>query len=284
MKKFLFAVVAFSIAFSISSCKKDTAETGPGAIDIEFDNIAVVDGIQRQLSLVTPGSASYTYQNGMGQDFNINLLRYYISNIKLEGPNGELFEDHVHVDVSGTEGIYLVDESDLSTGVINLEDVPAGQYNKITFTVGVDEDGVQEGAAGGVLDPATCHMFWNWNSGYIAMKFEGQSPVSNGGTSGGETVDGTSPNGIVYHVGGWRDMPGTAFVKNNKTLTFGFDTNARVEKGLQPRVHMVFDVLSLFKGQNMIDFTGNHNVHKPVDGQPVAENIPAAFAFDHVHQ
>lgn len=269
----------------LQSCSDDepTGSSDAGVIEIEFDNIAIIDGVQRQLSLVTPGSENYGYTNGMGQDFNINLLRYYITNIKLEGPNGEVFEDNVHVDAAGTEGVYLIDESDLSTGLIMLNDVPAGEYNNITFTVGVEENGVQDGAAGGNLDPATCNMFWNWNSGYVAIKFEGQSAVSPGGTSGFETLEGVE-KGILYHIGGWKDVDGTAFVYNNKTLSIPFDTNAKVESGQQPHVHMVFDVLSLFDGDNRIDFTGNNNVHKPVDGKPAADNIPGAFAFDHIHQ
>ena len=208
----------------------------------------------------------------MGQDFNINLLRYYITNIKLTGPNGEVFEDHIHVDAAGTEGIYLIDEANPASSSVILKSVPAGNYNKITFTV-----------VGGALDIATSKMFWNWNSGYIALKFEGQSPVSAGGTSGTETLGGVT-KGIAYHIGGWKDVTGTAFVYNNKTLSFDFDTNAKVKKGQQPTVHMVFDVLKLFTGKNTIDFTGNNNVHKPVDGKPAAENIPTAFAFDHIHQ
>ncbi|MFT4567322.1 MAG: hypothetical protein ACI9FN_002288 [Saprospiraceae bacterium] len=152
----------------------------------------------------------------MSQDFNINLLRYYITNIKLEGPDGASFEDDVDVDISETKGIYLIDESDLATGFITFDNVPSGEYNKITFTVGVNENGMQDGAVGGVLDPATCNMFWNWNSGYIAIKFEGQSSMSNGGASGSETLDATISNAILYHVGGWRDMEGTAFVYKKK--------------------------------------------------------------------
>lgn len=285
MNKVLFSILFFGLILFVVSCEEDDdmSLNEPGNVEIEFDNIALVNGVMRQLSLVTPGSDEYEYTNGMGQDFNINLLRYYITNIKLEGPNGEVFEDHVHVDAAETEGIYLIDEAIPSSGSVVLNDVPAGEYDKITFTVGVDENGVTEGAAGGNLDPATCNMFWNWNSGYVAVKFEGQSPVSPGGTTGFETLEGVD-KGILYHIGGWKDVDGTAFVYNNKTLSFDFDTNAKVEKGQQPTVHMVFDVLKLFAGENMIDFTGNNNVHKPVDGKPAAENIPGAFAFDHIHQ
>ena len=281
--KSFYSVIFLTLAIFMVSCKKDSDKKDPGNIEIEFDNIAVVNGIERQLTLVSPGSTDYGYTNGMSQTFNINLLRYYITNIKLEGPNGEVFTDHVHVSSSGTEGIYLVDEAQPSSGSVILDNVPAGEYNKITFTVGVEENGVTEGAAGGNLDPATCKMFWNWNSGYIALKFEGQSNVSAGGTTGTETLEGVT-KGIPYHIGGWKTIDGTAFVYNNKTMSFTFDTKAKVEKGLQPAVHMVFDVIKLFSSKNLIDFTGNNNVHKPVDGKPAAENIPGAFAFDHIHQ
>ena len=201
----------------------------------------------------------------------------------MEGPNGEFFEDEVHVDLDHAHGIYLIDESDLSTGLIRLENIPEGEYNKITFMVGVDEANVQEGAAGGVLDPATCNMFWNWNSGYVALIFEGQSAVSAGGASGQTVITGNT-DGLAFHVGGWRDIEGTAFVNNNQTLSYTFDTNAKVKEGELPEVHMVFDVLKMFEGQNLIDFTGNNNVHKPTDGTPIAENLAGAFAFDHIHQ
>lgn len=284
MNKIIISILLVGFTLITISCNDDDPSPEEfGVMEIEFDNIALVNGVQRQLSLVTPGSDDFNYTNGIGQEFNINLLRYYITNIKLEGPNGELFEDQVEVDASGTKGIYLIDESDLTTGLITLGEVPSGDYNKITFTVGVEENGIQEGVAGGNLDPATCNMFWNWNSGYIAIKFEGQSPVSLGGTNGFETLEGVE-DGILYHIGGWRDVDGTAFVYNNKTLSFDFDVDAKVDQEQQPHIHMVFDILSLFSGDNMIDFTGNNNVHKPVDGTPAAQNIPGAFAFDHVHQ
>ncbi len=283
MKNKLFFLLAF-LAFGFASCEKESESKEPGTIDINFDNVAIVNGTQTQLSMATAGSTTYTYTNGMSQTFNVTLLRYFISAIELTGPNGEYFKDEVSVSAAGSKGYYLIDESKSASQYVTLNDVPAGEYNKLTFTVGVDSTGVVDGAAGGMLDPATNKMFWNWNSGYIAVKFEGQSPVSNSGITGSESLAAGAANGIVYHVGGWKNQPGTAFVYNNKRLSFTFDTNVKVDKDRNPEVHMVFDMLKLFKGTKTIDFTGNHNVHKPADGVDVANNIPAAFAFDHVHQ
>lgn len=283
MKKILFIVIAAMFLFS--SCKKDD-DNGleiNGKMEIEFDNIAIVNDIQRQLNMTTVGDTNYGYQNEMGQDFNITLLRYFISEIVLEGPNGERFEDLLSVDATDAKGYYLVDESVSASQLITLEDIPAGEYNKISFTVGVAEEGVKEGAAGGSLDPATNGMFWNWNAGYVALKFEGQSSVSVGGAVG-NTIAPEDEKGIVYHVGGWKEIEGTAFVNNNKSLSYAFDVNAKVGGDHEPHVHMVFDVLSMLSAKNQIDFTGNNNVHKPVDGQAIAENLAEAFRFDHIHQ
>ncbi len=283
MKKILFIVIAAMFLFS--SCKKDD-DNGleiNGKMEIEFDNIAIVNDIQRQLNMTTAGDANYDYQNEMGQDFNITLLRYFISEIVLEGPNGERFEDLLSVDATDAKGYYLVDESVSASQLITLEDIPAGEYNKISFTVGVAEEGVKEGAAGGSLDPATNGMFWNWNAGYVALKFEGQSSVSAGGAVG-NTIAPEDEKGIVYHVGGWKEIEGTAFVNNNQSLSYAFDVNAKVGGDHQPHIHMVFDVLSMLSAKNQVDFTGNNNVHKPVDGQAIAENLAEAFRFDHIHQ
>ncbi|MBX2874619.1 MAG: hypothetical protein KTR30_21030 [Saprospiraceae bacterium] len=48
---------------------------GPGTLEIEFDNLAIVDAIQGQLNLQEVSSTSCNYQNAMGQDFNLTFLR-----------------------------------------------------------------------------------------------------------------------------------------------------------------------------------------------------------------
>ncbi|MBK8852427.1 MAG: hypothetical protein IPN73_20040 [Saprospiraceae bacterium] len=74
------------------------------------------------------------------------------------------------------------------------------------------------------------------------------------------------------------------FVYNNKRISFDFDTDAIVDAKSSPHVHMTFDVLGLFNGHHKVDFTGNHNVHKPSDGVDIAHNMEESFSFDHIHQ
>ncbi|MEZ5043928.1 MAG: MbnP family protein [Saprospiraceae bacterium] len=283
--KNLFTIVTLSLLVFLSCNKKgeDIPAVKNGVVNIVFDNIAVVGQLQKQLKLSAVGGENYDFKSGLGQDFNVTLLRYFISKIVLEGPNGERYEDEISVSATGAKGFYLVDENDFDSQLITLSDVPAGEYNKVSFTVGIDEEGVKEGAAGGVLDPATNGMFWNWNAGYVALKFEGQSPVAAGGANG-NTITPDNAKGLVFHVGGWKEVKDTPFVYNNKRLSYTFYTSVKVNSEKDPYVHMVFDVLKMLAAKNMIDFTGNNNVHKPIDGVPIAENLEAAFQFDHIHQ
>ena len=65
-----------------------------------------------------------------------------------------------------------------------LKNIPAGDYNQITFTIGVDSlrSTMDVSKRPGVLDPAQGHdgMYWTWNSGYIFFKMEGISPAAPG--------------------------------------------------------------------------------------------------------
>lgn len=276
----------------IAGCKKEDDHgdhNEPGSVEIEFDNVIGPNDNQRGFSLVPVESTDYTYANALGQQFNTSMLRYYISKIRLEGHDGLVFEDEMAVDATSSKGYYLINEADFASQVVKLENVPAGEYHRVVFTLGVDSTGVREGAAGGVLDPATSRMFWNWNSGYVALMFEGQSAVSAGGAVG-QMIRPEMPQGLVAHMGGWKEVPGSAaFVNNIKEVTLDFDGHLHVRGGGDhnhaPRVHLEFDVLGIFNGPaGQYDFTGNNNVHRPVDSRMLATNAAAAFRFDHIHE
>lgn len=284
MSRLFLILAVFGVLF-LSACDDNKEEEVqlPGEMEVEFDNVAFVNNVNQQIKLSVAGSTEYPYKNGLGQDFNITLLRYYISNIVLEGPNGAYYEDKMAVDATSAKGYYLIDEANIASQLIRLENVPAGKYNKISFTVGVEEAGIKEGAAGGVLDPATSAMFWNWNSGYVAYKIEGQSPASPG-NAGGNTIVKENTKGIVFHIGGWKTVEGTNFVNNNRRITLDFDIDAKVESKERPHAHLTVDVLTVFGGDNKINFAEANSVHSPKAGTTMAENMVKAFKFDHLHQ
>lgn len=258
---------------TLAACKDDDDETTQtaGTVGIEFDNMVGTS----ELSLATEGSTDYKYTNEAGQTFNITSLQYYISKIILTGPNGERFEDELNVSANADEikGYYFIKESDGASKIIELENVPAGTYTHITFNVGIDEEGVQEGAAGGILDPAAGAPFWSWNAGYIAMTVEGQTAAN-------------AEPAFAIHVGGWKDIVPTdgttqKFYNNVKTLTLSLDENMKVSSTVAPEIHIVADVLEVL-GDN--DFTVTSAVHSPAGGRTFADRFANAFVVDHVHQ
>ncbi|MDF9798965.1 hypothetical protein OKW21_004228 [Catalinimonas alkaloidigena] len=252
-----------------------------GAFVVEFDNYV---GTQ-QMQLDPAGSTDYRYANASGQEFNLSTFRYYVSNIKLEGPDGERFEDVMNVSANAddVEGYYLVLESDASSQFITLNDVPTGAYDKITFILGIAEEGVQEGAAGGILDPAEDAWFWNWNAGYINLGIEGTAA-----DSPQERIEGdgwlVEENTFGLHVGGWKEVePDDNYVNNIRTVTLDLGAAVTVSEDMKPQVHIVFDLLKILDGA-AIDFSQTYSVHSPLLGAPLADQIPAAFTVDHVHQ
>ncbi|MEQ9166269.1 MAG: hypothetical protein RLO12_08425 [Fulvivirga sp.] len=281
---YYFALAAILL---FTACSDDDAPqvTENGTFQLEFDHFVG----STPMSLIDAGSEDYMFETASGEAFNITTFRYYISKIKLEGPNGELFEDVMNVSPNADEvkGFYLVNQADASSRHIDLSDVPAGTYNKVTFTVGIGEEGIEEGAAGGILDPAEGAWFWNWNAGYIGFAIEGGAQ-----NSPQEQIEGEGwivyENSFALHVGGWKDVAPAEgetqkFVNNLREVTLNFDSKIRVGEGLDPNAHIVVDILKVLDGAT-IDFSQTFAVHSPKPGQPFAEKIPEAFILDHTHQ
>ncbi|TRX58813.1 hypothetical protein FNH22_13140 [Fulvivirga sp. M361] len=276
--------------FALISCDSDddaTLSGEPGTVALKFDNIAPSSTSDDNVNLVLlePGSTTFAYRNDMDQEFNVTVLKYLISEVKLTGPNGEEFINPMEITADDAKGYYLVDQKNLLTsGRFSLSDVPAGTYDQISFTVGVEEEGVAEGAAGGVLSQGNgardADMFWNWNVGYQAIRMEGFAPASPADgeqvAAFGESVNETDVDGFAFHVGGWANP------NNNREVTIEIDP-ITVAANTAPEIHLVFDVSEFLGGINDIDFSKTFNVHSPTSAEPLANNAARAFKFDHIH-
>jgi hypothetical protein len=277
----ILAICAFVIFFI--SCgdemPESTADTF-GTFEVEFDHYVG----ENEMQLVEAGSTDYAYSNGVSQAFNITLFGYYISGIKLEGPDGAIYEDKMNVSANASEvtGYYQVLEDVPASKVIALSNVPSGKYNKITLIIGIPEEGLSEGAGGGIFDPAEGAWLWNWNAGYVAMKIEGEVQSA----SLAWVAHGTS--GFAYHVGGWKDIApaegqAQSLVNNVKTISIELGTNVMVSPKVNPSAHLVVDVLKILNGANL-DFTVTPTIHSPAAGKALADQFEKAFLLDHVHQ
>ena len=104
------------VAFTFFSCEK------PNQTDLTINFTQTVDG-----SDLTTNSMIYT--NEAGENYDVQTLKYLISDITLHTDDGNtLLLDEVH----------FVDISDESTFSFTVEDVPNNNYTSISYTMGLD--------------------------------------------------------------------------------------------------------------------------------------------------
>lgn len=217
-----------------------TAQHKTGELLINFQHIA--NGKPMILK-----DSSYT--NSFNENYNITRLKYYISNVHCEG---QLIGKSSH-------NIFLVDASEESTVRLN---VPAGTYNQLYFTLGVDSIFNCSGAQDGALDPLN-GMFWTWNSGYIFFKLEGFSSSS--------TAD---LNRIEHHIGGYRGPH-----KAGRTMALMLEKPLVVKENDKHQVNIQLNLDRYWASENEIKINDHPVVMVPGElAKRSADNFKAMFS------
>jgi hypothetical protein len=266
-----FATLALLAIVSLWSCEKnEKGEFGPndkGSLTLEFDNVVGSQNLQL--------NGPQTYTNANGDQFSVTMLNYYISNIKLKKSDGSIFT------VPQDSSYFLVKESNRASQLLKINNVPAGDYSEVTFTVGVDSirNTMDLAKRTGSLDPAANSgedkMYWSWNSGYIFFKIEGLSPQA--------TADAAGNKKFRYHIGGYGGMTSKT-INNIKTITRSFgEKKATVRINTSPQVHIVADVLKLFEGATKVSIATNTTVHFAPFSVNLANNYTEMFTVHHIH-
>lgn len=270
-KNILAVLSLFAAVILPFSCDKDEeGEFGPndkGSITLEFDNVVGSQNLQL--------NGPQTYTNANGDQFNVTLLNYYISNIKLKKSDGSTYT------VPQDSSYFLVKESNKASQLLKINNVPAGDYTEVTFTVGVDStrNTMDLSKRTGILDPANNsgddNMYWSWNSGYIFFKIEGLSPQA--------TADAAGNKKFRYHIGGYGGL-NSKTINNIKVITRSFGTEkATVRTNLSPQVHIVADLLKFFGGSTKVSIAANTAVHFAPFSVNLANNYTEMFTVHHVH-
>ncbi|RYZ62620.1 MAG: hypothetical protein EOO14_01785 [Chitinophagaceae bacterium] len=255
----------------LSACKKEEQPSEAdnavkSELTLEFDNVAG----NQQLALNTGN-----YTNGAGERFNVTFLQYYISNIRLKKTNGTEFV------VPQNESYFLIQEHKPGTSFCKLS-VPEGEYKEVSFTIGVDSLRSTKPITDrtGVLDPANYPdghegIYWNWNSGYIFLKMEGDSPAAPADPSGAKKYR--------FHIGGFGGYSSPTANNIRETTVPLTEGNVNVKTGRKPEVHITMDVMKIMKGGSTVSLAANSTVMFGAYSSNVADNYKNAFTHGHTH-
>ncbi len=232
-------------------------ESKTGDIVLEFDNVAGVD----ELTL------GKEYTNAANEKFTPTMLKYYITNISLKTTTGTIYT------VPKSSSYFLVDEEVKASQKIMIGNVPEGDYTHVSFTIGVDSlsSTLPIENRTGALDMGGLGktMFWDWISGYIFFKMEGES----------QAITEVDKN-FRFHIGGYRKEPFNN-VKTN-TISLG-STPATVREAIKPEVHIIADIMKVFSGAKSISLAVNASYMFSPNSVDIANNYVNMFSFDHVH-
>lgn len=249
--------IAMVAAIALTSCSNDDNNeiTGEGNLKLEFDNVY--------------GDADFAfntaYTNSNGEVVKATNAIYIVSNIVLTKTDGSTYT------VPKSESYFFVNEADAASTLLNLPNIPAGNYNKITFGIGVDADQFNAGASGqGTMwtDAQALGMTWSWAAGYKFVKFEGTY------TSATTTTD----TQYKVHTGK------TGEIYNYAQVTLDFPENALVRTNITPQVHIMADLKKVIDGTTKIKFDEGASVMGGTKVQDIsANNVPTMFEAHHVH-
>ena len=210
MKKTIILISA--IAFLFTSCDKDK----PIATDITINFTHTVDGSD----LITN---SMIYTNDAGENYDVQTLKYLISNITL----------HDDLGYTVLKDIHFIDITDESTFSFTYNDIPNNNYHSISYTMGLD-------------------TIKNISNAYINENFFGQMewPEQNGGGYHYMKLEGDfndSLSGYGTHTGG--TMGNDYSFNNTNNISLTVDDNLA-----NASININMEINSWYQKPNQIDF------------------------------
>jgi hypothetical protein len=221
------------------------AQNNTGYVSIQFKHFA------NKQPLVLVDSV---YTNSAGESFQPTRLKYYISNLQLlsNTTKPRRITSVQLIDAADPQNIYLVPYT--------------VEYNRVSFTIGVDSALNCSGAQSGALDPVN-GMFWTWNTGYIYFKLEGYSAAST-----------NDLQKIEYHIGGY-----TGAFKANRKVTLTLPEPLMIEAGKSPQIMIHVDLDKFWNSKNNISIATNSLIMSPgALASAAADNLPAMFSIGNI--
>ena len=196
--------------------------------------------------------ASLRYQTSAGETFSITRVSYLVSNFALQRNDGSWLEI--------SNSIAWLD-FDANRNSIWLEQIPAGEFCSVRFTVGLNTNlnhvDVAKFPAAHPLNPNLNGLHWSWQGGFIFLALEGLWRNANG-----------ELDGWAYHLA--RDTNATRI-----TLA------APLQISNETKVEMDFDLATLLNAPRPLVFGKDGSSTHSRDGDPISAalvvNLAGAF-------
>jgi hypothetical protein len=250
-------ITVFAISLTLLSCTTDDIETsGEGSLILEFDQIYNDANLASETS----------YTNSNGEVITVTKAKYIVSNIVLTDDDGGTYT------VPKSESYFIVDEFTTSSTLIELTNIPAGNYTKISYGIGVDQEQFDLGATGQgnfLTEAQDAGMMWSWSAGYKFVAFEGTFTSS--------TV--TTAANFKVHTG----QTGTDY--NYTTINLDLPDTALVRTTITPQIHIISDLSNILDGTNLMSLSdaAGGNIMGGSSLALVTENVSNMFSVNHVH-
>lgn len=170
-KSLLLILLLHSFSVAPQTSLKSSTSNKTGTLKITFINVV------KKAPMVLE---TVTYVNPFNETYSINKFKYYVSNIMLRSAKNSFAEP---------ESYHLINQAEPASLSFSFA-LSAGNYQSLSFLLGVDSLRNVSGAQTDALDPAN-DMFWTWSSGYVMAKMEGNSAAS------------PANNIFEFHIGGF---------------------------------------------------------------------------------
>lgn len=250
----MFKTIATSLMLvALMACKKDSKIQKP---------VSETPPASTQGSLVINITAKVNNQNlvketafykSTGTDsFKVSLLKYYLSNFYLTTNDNS--EKKINE--------YILNEHLGSTVSFTLNNLNEGSHKKFKMLLGVDAERNTSGAQNGSLDPLN-GMFWDWNTGYIFFKLEGDY----------KTTTNTTLNPIAMHIGGFQG-------NFNCLKEFSFENLTLIIKPNQKTImNLELNIDEIFVNPQQLDLANIAIATTAKDAKIIADNYSDMFTL-----
>jgi cytochrome c peroxidase len=195
---------------------------------------------------------SMTHVTAARQTISVTRLDFLLSDLALRRADG--------VWLGQTNWFAFASLSEGKTNFM-LEGIPAGDYNRLRFRVGlapaINHAEIASWPAGHPLNPDVNHLYWSWSREYVFLALEGN------------WQDGAGPGGFSFHL---------ATDEHLMTVELPVVLNLRASEQLP----ITLDVAQIFSGPAVIELTDaqqtTHSRTNDTLAGDLCRNLEAAFA------